>query len=91
MSFQLAIGSNIRKSPYFDATVEHGVVSFSIYNHMIMPAHFGDPEGEDHALVNNVVMWDVAGQRQVELAGPDAQKLAQYLTTRDISDIAIGR
>jgi len=91
MSFQIAIGSNIRKSPYFDATVAHGVASFSIYNHMLIPAHFGDPEGEDHALINNVVMWDVAGQRQVELAGPDAEKLAQYLTTRDISDIVVGQ
>lgn len=91
MSFQLAIGSNVRKSPYFDATVAHGVVSFSIYNHMFIPAHFGDPEGEYQALLNNVVMWDVAGQRQVELAGPDAEKLVQYLTTRDISDIVIGQ
>jgi aminomethyltransferase len=91
MSFQIAVGCNLRKSPYFDATVEDGVESFSVYNHMLIPAHFGDPEGEYHALLNNVVMWDVAGQRQVELAGPDAEKLVQYLTTRDISDIIIGQ
>jgi len=90
-SFQIAIGSNVRKSPYFDATVEDGIESFSIYNHMFIPAHFGDPVGEDHALLNNVVMWDVAGQRQIELAGPDAEKLVQYLTPRDVSDIVIGQ
>ncbi len=91
MSFQIAIGSNVRKSPYFDATVEDGIESFSIYNHMLIPAHFGDPVGEDHALLNNVVMWDVAGQRQIELAGPDAEKLVRYLTPRDVSDIVIGQ
>jgi aminomethyltransferase len=58
---------------------------------MIIPAHFGNPEGEYQALLNNVVMWDVAGQRQVELAGPDAEKLVRYLTTRDISGIVTGQ
>jgi aminomethyltransferase len=89
--FEIAVGSNLRKSPYFDATVAHGVASFSVYNHMLIPAHFGDLEGEYDALLNNVVMWDVAGERQVQMQGPDARRLAQYLTTRDISDIVIGQ
>ncbi len=91
MSFQIAIGSNLRKSPYFDATVADGIASFSVYNHMLIPAHFGDPDGEYQQLIDNVVMWDVAGQRQVELAGPDAEKLVRYLTPRDLSGIAIGQ
>ena len=41
MSFSIGIGPNIRKSPYFDATVADGVQSFSVYNHMYLPAHFG--------------------------------------------------
>jgi len=91
MTFQIAIGCNIRKSPYFDATVADGVKSFSVYNHMFAPSHFGDPEGEYRALIDNVVMWDVACERQVELSGPDAEKLMRYLTTRDISSIAVGQ
>jgi glycine cleavage system aminomethyltransferase T len=91
MSFQIAIGCNIRKSPYFDATVADGVASFSVYNHMFTPAHFGDPEGEYQRLLDNVVMWDVAVERQVELSGPDAERLVRYLTTRDVSKIAIGQ
>jgi len=91
MSFQIAIGPNVRKSPYFDATVADGVAAFSIYNHMFMPANFGDPEGEYRQLMDGVVMWDVAGERQVELAGPDAGALAQYLTVRDISKAAVGQ
>ena len=91
MSFEIAIGCNVRKSPYFDATVEDGVRSFSVYNHMYAPSHFGDPEGEYRALMTGVVMWDVACERQVQLAGPDAERLARYLTTRDITGIAVGQ
>jgi glycine cleavage system aminomethyltransferase T len=91
MSFDIAIGCNLRKSPYFDAAVTDGVASFSVYNHMLIPAHFGDPVGEYQALIDNVVMWDVAAQRQVELTGPDAETLVRYLTTRELADIAIGQ
>lgn len=91
MSFELAIGCNIRKSPYFDATVADGVVSFSVYNHMLAPADFGNSEDHYRALFDRVVMWDVACERQVELAGPDAEQLARYLTTRDITGTAIGQ
>lgn len=91
MTFGIAIGSNVRKSPYFDATVADGVRSFSIYNHMYAPAHFGDPLGEYQALLSGVVLWDVACERQVQLEGKDAERLARYLTTRDITGIAVGQ
>lgn len=91
MPFQIAVGPNIRKSPYFDATVVDGVASFSVYNHMFIPAHFGNPEKEYDRLINGVAMWDVAAQRQVELTGPDAGKLAQYMTARDISGAKTGQ
>ena len=91
MSFEIALGCNIRKSPYFDATVADGVKSFSVYNHMLAPAHFGDPEAQYRALLENVIMWDVACERQVELAGPDAERLVRYLTPRDITGMAIGQ
>jgi aminomethyltransferase len=91
MSFQISIGCNVRKSPFFDATVADGVKSFSVYNHVFAPAHFGDPVGEYQALIDNVVIWDVACERQVELAGPDAEQLMRYLTTRDITVTAVGQ
>ena len=37
-------GTQIRKSPYFDATVRWGATGFSVYNHMYIPRDFGDPE-----------------------------------------------
>ncbi|MCP4302637.1 MAG: glycine cleavage system protein T [Gammaproteobacteria bacterium] len=91
MAFKIAIGCNVRKSPYFDATVADGAASFSVYNHMFAPAHFGDPEREYQALLDNVVMWDVACERQVELAGPDAEQLIRYLAPREITGTVIGQ
>lgn len=91
MTFTIGIGPNNRKSCYFDATVADGVKSFSVYNHMFIPAHFGDPAAEYDRLMNGVAMWDVAAQRQVEITGPDAADLIQYLTTRDMSKTKIGQ
>lgn len=58
---------------------------------MFIPAHFGDPAAEYESLINGVAMWDVAAQRQVEISGPDAAELVQYLTTRDISKTKVGQ
>ncbi len=91
MSYRLHIGPNIRKSPYFDATVRDGVATFSVYNHMFIPGNFGDPEAEYDRLLNGVAMWDVAAQRQVELHGPDAGALAQYLTPRNLDTTKVGQ
>lgn len=91
MSFDINIGPNIRKSAYFEATVADGVRSFSVYNHMYIPGNFGDPEAEYDRLLNGVAMWDVAAQRQVELSGPDAGALAQYLTPRNLSATRVGQ
>jgi len=91
MSLGIAIGARVRKSPYFDKTIEEGVASFSVYNHMYMPTGYGDPEAEYNRLINGVAMWDVAVERQVSLKGPDAEKLARYLTTRDLGALNIGQ
>ena len=91
MSFTMSIAPNVNKSPFFDATIADGVASFAIYNHMYMPTNFGDPGGEYDRLINGVVMWDVACERQVELSGPDAGILAQYLTPRNLSGIESGQ
>lgn len=91
MAFHINIGPNIRKSPFFEATVAEGVQSFSVYNHMYIPGNFGDPEAEYWRLVQGVAMWDVGAQRQVEISGTDAERLVSYLTTRDISGTRVGQ
>jgi len=82
--------TRIRRSPYFAATVAAGVAGFTTYNHMLLPAGYGDPQGEYWRLMRGVSMWDVAAQRQVELLGPDAGRLAQILAPRDLSRCRAG-
>lgn len=77
----------IRKSPFYSATLADGATEFTVYNKMFMPTSFGNPGAEYDRLINGVVMWDVAVERQVQLCGPDAGRLAQYLVARDLSDM----
>lgn len=84
-------GTQIRKSPYFDATVRWGAKGFSVYNHMYIPRDFGDPEQNFWNLVNDAILCDVAVERQVEITGPDAAKFVQMLTPRDLSTMAVGQ
>lgn len=84
-------GTQIRKSPYFDATVRWGAQGFSVYNHMYIPRDFGDPEQNFWNLVNDAILCDVAVERQVEITGPDAARFVQMLTPRDLSTMAVGQ
>ncbi|MEM9735834.1 MAG: glycine cleavage system protein T, partial [Pseudomonadota bacterium] len=58
MPFSISIGPNVRKSAYFDATLRDGVASFSVYNHMLIPGHFGEPDAEYDRLLTGVAQWD---------------------------------
>jgi glycine cleavage system aminomethyltransferase T len=84
-------GTQIRKSPFFDATVRWGATGFSVYNHMYIPRDFGDPEKNFWNLVNDAILCDVAVERQVEITGPDAFHFIQLLTPRDLSKLSIGQ
>ena len=84
-------GTQIRKSPYFDATVRWGARAFSVYNHMYIPRDFGDPEANFWNLVKDAILCDVAVERQVEVTGPDAARFVQMLTPRDLSQLAVGQ
>ncbi len=88
---EFGFGTQIRKSPYFDATVRWGAKGFSVYNHMYIPRDFGDPEQNFWNLVNDAILCDVAVERQVEITGPDASRFVQMLTPRDLSTMAVGQ
>ena len=77
--------ARLRTSPFYEATRAEGMEVVSIYNQMLMPANYGDPETEYWRIINGVSMWDVAVERQVQLSGPDAGRLAQILSPRKLS------
>ena len=83
--------ARIRPSPFYESSVADGMVTASIYNRMIMPTSYGHPEEEYWRLINGVSQWDVGIERQVQLKGKDAGKLAQILSTRDLSKCVPGQ
>lgn len=89
--FEIGIVQRTRTTPFHDRIVAAGVKGFTVYNHMLLPIHFGDPEAEYWNLINNVAMWDVACERQVEITGPDAFKLVTMMTPRNISKCRVGQ
>ena len=91
MKKEFSFGTQVRKSPYFDATVRWGAKGFSVYNHMYIPRDFGDPVQNFWNLVNEAILCDVAVERQVEITGPDAAQFVQLLTPRNLSECAVGQ
>jgi aminomethyltransferase len=84
-------GTQIRKSPFFDATVRWGAQGFSTYNHMYIPRDFGNPEENFWNLINHAILCDVAVERQVQIKGPDASKFVQMMSPRDLSEMKVGQ
>ena len=84
--FYIAKSKRLRSTPYTSRIEKQGVTSYSIYNHMLLPASFGDTlEDSYQHLKNYVQVWDVASERQVEISGKDSAKLVQLMTCRDLS------
>jgi glycine cleavage system aminomethyltransferase T len=82
----------VRRSPYFERTLAAGARGFMVYNHTYMPIDYGrDPLVEYEAITQGVTLWDVGAERQAQLRGPDALGFADYLSPRDLLDLAVGR
>jgi len=58
---------------------------------MLLPLIFRSLEEDYWHLCESVQVWDVSCQRQVEITGPDTQKLVQLMTPRDLSQAEIGQ
>jgi glycine cleavage system aminomethyltransferase T len=90
-STTLYMGPWYRRSPYFEATVRAGCRSYDVYNHTLLPGYYVDPDEEYQALLDGVVVWDVGAERTIEVAGPDADRLIDMMTCRDLTKCAVGQ
>ena len=81
----LNMSRRIRRTPYSDKVEQHGVRGVSVVNHMLLPKAFAASVEDSYwHLRQDVQIWDVACQRQVEILGPDATHLIQLMTPRDL-------
>ena len=88
---KVVFSPRVRKSPYFASTMKYGAQAFSIYNHMYMPISYEGTVEDYKNLLNGVQLWDVGVERQVQIKGPDAESLSQFLTPRNIKKCSKGQ
>jgi dimethylsulfoniopropionate demethylase len=81
----------LRRTPFSDGVEAAGVKAYTVYNHMLLPTMFESVVEDCRHLKTAVQVWDVACERQVEIRGPDAAKLVQMLTPRDLRGMMPGQ
>lgn len=81
----------LRRTPFSDGVEAAGVKAYTVYNHMLLPTVFRSILEDYHHLKSAVQIWDVSVERQVELRGPDAARLMQMLTPRDLRGMNAGQ
>lgn len=81
----------LRRTPFSDGVEAAGVKAYTVYNHMLLPTVFRSIVEDYHHLKSAVQIWDVSVERQVELRGPDATRLMQMLTPRDLRGMNAGQ
>jgi dimethylsulfoniopropionate demethylase len=84
----LSISRRIRSTPFRFFNEAQGVKTYTVYNHMLLPTVFHSVEDDYWHLKKHVQIWDVACERQVEISGPDAARLVQWMTPRDLRNAA---
>ena len=90
-NYFIARSRRVRSTPYTSRIEKQNVTAYTVYNHMLLPAAFGSLEDSYYHLKEHVQVWDVAGERQVEISGKDSAKLVQLMTCRDLSKSKVGR
>ena len=89
---KLTVSRRQRGTPYTPRIEELGVSTYSIVNRTILPKGFRKTVDEDYwHLREHVQLWDVSCQRQIELKGKDAARLAQLMTPRDLRKAKVGQ
>lgn len=84
----LSRSRRLRETPFSAGVKDQGVTAYTVYNRMLLPTVFQDIEADYHHLKRHVQVWDVSCERQVEILGPDATRLMQRLTPRNLANIA---
>lgn len=81
----------VRETPFERRVLEHGAQAFTVYNQMTLASVFRSLEEDYWHLREHAQLWDVACERQVEVRGPDALRLVELATPRDISACRVGQ
>ena len=88
---RLLTSRRVRQTPFSPRVEALGVKGYTVYNRMLLASVFRSLEEDYRHLKTHVQIWDVGCERQVELRGPDAARLVQFMTPRDLSRAVVGQ
>lgn len=89
--FPVFASRRVRATPFTPRVEAAGLSSYTVYNHMLLAASFASLEEDCAHLKRAVQIWDVSVERQVQLKGPDARKLAVLMSARDLTNAVPGK
>ena len=81
----------LRATPFTSRVSALGVAGYTVYNLMLLATVFESLQEDYKHLKEYVQIWDVSVERQVQLLGPDAHKLACMISARDLTNAKVGR
>lgn len=86
---KILISTRVRKSPYWHLSHQEGCWCYTVYNRIYHPrAYVPLEEGgllkEYESITQDVTMWNVAVERQIQVKGPDAADFVNLVITRDV-------
>ncbi|MCG7341046.1 glycine cleavage system aminomethyltransferase GcvT [Staphylococcus auricularis] len=84
------MSSELKQTPLYQKYVDSGakIVEFGGW---AMPVQFTTIKDEHNAVRNNIGLFDVSHMGEVQIKGPEASKLVQYLLSNDTSKVAVGK
>ncbi|MGJ5711864.1 glycine cleavage system aminomethyltransferase GcvT [Staphylococcus auricularis] len=84
------MSSELKQTPLYQKYVDSGakIVEFGGW---AMPVQFTSIKDEHNAVRNNIGLFDVSHMGEVQIKGPEASKLVQYLLSNDTSKVAVGK
>lgn len=78
----------VRRTPFSAGVAAAGMSVCTVYNRMILPSVFASQEEDYRHLKTHVQVWDVSCERQVAVQGPDARRLLDMISPRDLDRMA---
>jgi dimethylsulfoniopropionate demethylase len=87
----LTVSGRTRRTPYSPRVESASVKGYTVYNHILLATSFRSLEEDYWHLKQHVQLWDVGCEQQVEVWGPNAARLVQLMTPRDLSRSAVGQ
>ncbi|HET8884519.1 MAG TPA: glycine cleavage T C-terminal barrel domain-containing protein [Candidatus Saccharimonadales bacterium] len=85
--------SIVQDTPFVDGYTDEELVNrrISVYSHMVHNRNNGDLAKEHWYLNHTVSLWNVAVEVGTLISGPDAETLADMLTTQDLTKCSAGQ